>query len=323
MADTTNQRNGYVPDAPISVSPLLDWPPHPLALARYLVTPVLLPYGLGFVAIAFAAWRWATPGLETMADWSVGWVGLIWLRNAALLTAVAGALHWWLYVRRAQGQDYKYNARWMSTTNRSFLWTNQTRDNVFWSIVSGVTVWTAYEVVGHWLAATGRSPVRSWGDAPVLLAAQVLAVFVWSTFHFYIVHRALHWGPLYDVAHSLHHKNVNTGPWTGIAMHPVEHVLYFSGAALFWVVPSHPGIAMVFLVFSAISPAISHSGFDEVRTRRGGVPAGDYFHHLHHRYFECNYGNRLVPLDKVFGTFHDGTADAHEAMRARRVSSGR
>lgn len=323
MTETRRERSGYTPDVPISVSPLFDWPPRPVAMARYLVIPTLLPYGLVFVLTALAAWRWATPDLETMRSFEVGWIALIWLRNAALLILVAGGLHWWLYMRRSQDQDYKYNARWMSTTNRTFLWTNQTRDNVFWSIVSGVTIWTAYEVIGHWLAATGRSPVRDWSDAPILLGAQMLLVFLWSTLHFYAVHRALHWGPLYTAAHALHHKNVNTGPWTGIAMHPIEHVLYFSGAALFWVIPSHPAVAMCFLFFSGLSPAISHSGFDQVRAAGGHAPAGDYFHHLHHRYFECNYGNRLVPLDKVFGTFHDGTQEAHDDMRARRVAAGR
>ena len=31
----------------------------------------------------------------------------------------------------------------------------------------------------------------------------------------------------------------------------------------------------------------------------------DQFHYLHHRFFECNYGNSRIPLDKMFGTFRD------------------
>lgn len=38
----------------------------------------------------------------------------------------------------------------------------------------------------------------------------------------------------------------------------------------------------------------------------GKLPTGSYFHYLHHRYFECNYGEATLPLDKLFGTFHDG-----------------
>ena len=32
-------------------------------------------------------------------------------------------------------------------------------------------------------------------------------------------------------------RNTNTGPWTGISMHPLEHVIYFSLFLLWWVVP--------------------------------------------------------------------------------------
>ena len=41
-------------------------------------------------------------------------------------------------------------------------------------------------------------------------------------------------------------------------------------------------------------------------------------HYLHHRYFEVNYGgDGRVPIDKWFGTFHDGSPEAHEAMNKR------
>ena len=34
-----------------------------------------------------------------------------------------------------------------------------------------------------------------------------------------------------------------------------------------------------------------------------------YFHWLHHRYFEGNYGENTIPLDRWFGTFRDGPPD--------------
>ena len=48
-----------------------------------------------------------------------------------------------------------------------------------------------------------------------------------------------------------------------------------------------------------------------------GVDSHAYTHYLHHKYFEVNYGDGLVPLDKVFGTWHDGTKEADEQMKAR------
>jgi sterol desaturase/sphingolipid hydroxylase (fatty acid hydroxylase superfamily) len=42
-----------------------------------------------------------------------------------------------------------------------------------------------------------------------------------------------------------------------------------------------------------------------------------YVHYLHHKYFEVNYGDGLIPLDKVFGTFHDGSKEGEDLMNAR------
>tara|TARA_B100001123_G_scaffold305870_1_gene341710 strand:+ start:222 stop:443 length:222 start_codon:yes stop_codon:yes gene_type:complete len=57
----------------------------------------------------------------------------------------------------------------------------------------------------------------------------------------------------------------------------------------------------------------------EIRQRQ--VVSDDYFHWLHHRYFECNYGGtsgKLVPLDRWLKTFHDGTAEGLAQMKKRR-----
>ncbi|MDE0782115.1 MAG: sterol desaturase family protein, partial [Planktomarina sp.] len=42
-----------------------------------------------------------------------------------------------------------------------------------------------------------------------------------------------------------------------------------------------------------------------------------YAHYLHHKYFECNYADGILPLDKWFGTFHDGSEEAQERLRHR------
>ena len=45
-----------------------------------------------------------------------------------------------------------------------------------------------------------------------------------------------------------------------------------------------------------------------------------FFHYLHHRSFECNDGSGRIPLDRWFGTFHDGSEQAHAAMRRKRTT---
>ena len=108
---------------------------------------------------------------------------------------------------------------------------------------------------------------------------------------------------LYNNVHSLHHKSYNPGPWSGLSMHPVEHLFYYSCVffpALF--ISQHPIHFMINKFHATISPAPGHDGYDSPI----GGGSGGYFHYLHHAHYECNYGTDMVPLDKLFGTFEDG-----------------
>ena len=169
MADTSPANNnphskGFEPEVPITTAPVLDWPPQPVATLRYLVSPVVLPYGIFWVALAALCWNYLTPSMERTASLSPRWMLQIYLRNALILVAVAGTLHLVLYARRAQQERYKYNRQWLSTTNREFLWNNQTRDNIFWSLVSGCTIWTAYESLTMWFYANDWIPQVEWSS---------------------------------------------------------------------------------------------------------------------------------------------------------------
>lgn len=303
--------------------PFYAWPPRPVATLRWIATVFLFPWGLFFIAMSFIAWQYLTPSMETMKTFGFGWVGLIWLRNALLLTMVAGTLQYFLYRRRIQGQAFKFNQPWQAEDDDRFLWRNQVRDNMFWCLASGVTIWTCYEAATWWWYANGYVAAPSISDAPMYFFVCVFGVYFWSTFHFYLNHRLLHWKPLFDVAHELHHRNVNTGPWSGISMHPLEHLIYFTVFLLWWVVPVHPVIILLTGFFQGISPAISHSGFDYLKVgRKLRLSAGDNFHHLHHRFFFVNYGNTLTPIDKLTGSWHDGSA-AGKALVRERIRNGR
>ena len=315
----SSDTKGFEPDLPITVSPILDWPPRPLGTLRNIAT-MMLPQGMLWVAMSALAWNYFTPSMERMASLSPGWMAQIYARNVIMFTSVAGTLHVLLYIRRVQQQRYKYNRQWLSTTNRAFLWNNQTRDNMFWCLVSGCTVWTVFESLSMWAYANDWIPQVEWSSAWPYLSALAVLTSLWSVIHFYFIHRVLHMNWMYRHVHSLHHHNVNTGPWSGLSMHPVEHMMYLSMFLLWWVVPAHPYIVILTLLSNSVATAMSHSGFERFELGKRGGPTmagGDYFHHLHHRYFECNYGNRPVPLDKLFGTFHDGTPEAHARMRER------
>ena len=125
--------------------------------------------------------------------------------------------------------------------------------------------------------------------------------------HFYVFHRAIHWPPLYNTVHYLHHANNNPSPWSGLAMHPVEHLIYFSGVLLLWVVPSTPIHAIYFVTLVGLAPVEGHSGFGKIVLGRHSFASDGYYHYLHHKFFSVNFGDALlIPLDRLFGTFHDG-----------------
>jgi hypothetical protein len=148
MAATPYNPTGeFQPESTIGLPALYAWPPRPLAALKYLFFDMLFPWGHLYIGMAIISWYYLTPALADMAEFQVGWIAQIWLRNAALLTLVAGGLHWWFYMRRGQQRKYKYHDKWPATDNKVFLWGNQVWDNVFWSIVSGITICTAYEAV--------------------------------------------------------------------------------------------------------------------------------------------------------------------------------
>ncbi len=320
MAETRKSIWNYEPATPIPVSPIMDWPPRPLAWLRW-ISGYWLAIGAVTLelALAWAVFAVLQPPMEAMEVLAPGWVAQIWLRNMALMILVAGGLHLWFYTYSAQGKTLKFDARDLARDNGTYTFRNQVLDNMVWTLASGVTCWTLFEVLYFWAAANGYAPVLGIADNPVWFALWFVLIPIWSSFHFYWIHRALHWPPLYRLAHALHHRNVNIGPWTGISMHPVEHVLYFSATWIHFLVPSHPVHVLFHFYLQALNPAFSHAGFEGVVAGdKKRVAAGDFFHQLHHRFFECNYGTAEMPWDVVFGSFHDGSEAATEATRARK-----
>jgi sterol desaturase/sphingolipid hydroxylase (fatty acid hydroxylase superfamily) len=116
----------------------------------------------------------------------------------------------------------------------------------------------------------------------------------------------------------VHHNSINPSPWSSLSMHPVEHGLYFLTVAYHLIIPSNPILALYQLHFAGFGAIPGHVGFEKMEIGESmGVDSHAYTHYLHHKYFEVNYGDGLVPLDKVFGTWHDGTKEADEQMKAR------
>ena len=310
----------HVPQVPIQVSPFFSWPPKPTRMVEWIaVRWFQLAENSILPVIALICWAWLQPSLETTKTLSYDWIAAIWLRNMGLMILVAGGLHWFFHGAKRQAKTLKYDPRDLAVDGKNFTFGGQVRDNAFWTLSSGVGVWTAFEVLMFWAMANGYAPVLFWSDNPIWFIAVFFLTPVWISFHFYWIHRALHWGPLYRIAHSLHHRNINVGPWSGLSMHPVEHVLFFSSILIHLIVPGGIVHILFHMQQQALTAATSHTGFENLLVKdKKQLALGTFHHQMHHRYFEVNYGNLEMPWDKWFGTFHDGTRDAHDRLKRRR-----
>ena len=312
-----NSRGHYAPNQAWAYPPLFQRHMDIGALLRWL-PHYFAPWNLFYGGLAVLCWSYLTPDLSSMTRLQGDWIAWLLIRNAVIVVLFVGGWHIWLYQMRRQHTHFKYNPRWPTDDPKFFLG-SQTRENIFFTLVSAVPIWTAWEVVTLWLWANGWL----WGSVLVEQPAWNLLILVlvplWRDLHFYCVHRLIHWPPLYKHVHALHHKNVNPGPWSGLSMHPVEHFLYFSCVTIHWIVPSHPIVMLFNLTHAALSPAQGHCGFHKIEIGTKYLhETGAYAHYLHHKLFDCNYADGVVPLDKWFGSFHDGSREAHQDFLARR-----
>ena len=320
---SAGQRDAWAwhPPLPLPPVPVFVWPPRPVAALRYLVSltflgSIIAPFGV----LAALSWLYMQPALERCAELEAGWILQMYARNLALMLLVAGGLHLHFHSFRRQGAERKFDRRGLSTNDCRYFARNQVWDNMLWTCASGVTLWTVYEAGFMWAYANDWLPFYLRVDEhPVWFALTLIMIPFWASLHFYFVHRLLHWRPLYRVAHALHHRNDNVGPWSGLSMHPIEHLLYLSSVLVHVVFASHPIHILFHMQWNTLGAATSHTGFEALTFRgRPILMLGSFHHQLHHRYYDCNYGNPFMPWDLWLGTDHDGTAQATAELRRRR-----
>ena len=321
-APSKRQEWNHLPETPIVVSPFWQWPPNPYAVFRwYFDSWFFITINLMIVALSFAAYYFTAPSLETASNPGL-WIAGVWVRNAVIVSIIAGSLHLWFHKYAMQDTDLKYDPRPFPRDGRMFTFSSQLKDNIFWTIASGVTIWSLFEALMFWSMANGYASVITFQTNPIWFVAIFFLIPVWESFYFYWMHRFLHTDVMYRF-HALHHRNNDIGPWSGLSMHPVEHLFYFGSVLIHFAIASHPVHIIFHLAFYGLSAITTHTGFESVLFRnKKRLKLGMFHHQIHHRYFECNYGNLDVPWDILFGSWHDGTPDGKaklsERLKARR-----
>ena len=315
-----NSNWNYHPDLPLADNSIFKWPPDLSVITKWFRDGWLcFSERVLMLLLAISLWMLAYPDLESSKDFALNWIAQVWITNMILVCGVAGGLHLWFIKYNKQNKDLKFDRRDQGKNNKLWDFSDQVKDNMFWSLSSGVAQLTAYQVLTMWMIANGYTPMITLNSDPVWFILAFLLIPIWSAFHFYWVHRLLHIPLLYKNVHCLHHRNVNIGPWSGLSMHPLEHLLYFSSLMIHWVIASHPVHVIFHVIYQGPGAVMSHTGYESflVKDKRR-LALGTFYHQLHHRYYECNYGNQEMPWDRWFGTFHDGTEEATRITRERK-----
>ncbi len=314
-----DKRGDWAPSKALEPAPIWLFPPQPRKILAW-IPAFFFPYNVLFMISAVVYWHLVVPAPEVLQSFAWGWALKMLAINAALTILWYQAWEWPLYVKRRQETRFKYNHRFPSNQPSDVFWfRGQTLDNALRSVFFGVPIWTGLQVLMLWAFANGHVQWLAFAENPFWLAFVVLLVPIIHDLHFYLIHRLIHVPVLYKWIHSVHHNSVNPSPWSSLSMHPVEHLLYFSTVFWHFIIPSNPIIALYQLHFAGFGAVPGHVGFDKVEVSEDrAFDTHAYMHYLHHKYFEVNYGgDGLVPFDRVFGTYHDGTKEADDQMKAR------
>ena len=262
-------------------------------IALSYVQPVMVAAVLLFWALAPVAW--------TSNPWSI-------VVASALTTASVQVLEWF----NERHESWRLN-------RREFL------TDLFYVVLSMTAIaWAtktlADDPLTHVKASLGIT--TGWAMHLPFVAQVALVVFL-IEFGQYWMHRLMHnWTPLW-LTHAPHHHITQLNAMKGAVGNPIELFLISLSVVALFDLPL-PAVFCGLNVLAIVSTfAHANTRFDPPRWY------GFFFttirnHSLHHstdfQSTRCNYGNSLILLDRIFGTYCDGEAEEVGQDERRRLT---
>jgi sterol desaturase/sphingolipid hydroxylase (fatty acid hydroxylase superfamily) len=133
----------------------------------------------------------------------------------------------------------------------------------------------------------------------VLVVAPMYIVF---DFFFSAFHRFLHLQWIYPYIHKHHHKQVSPtrGTYDAFNVHPIEFVIgEYIHLIAFYMIPCHIFGVLAFMMLGAVAATLNHMRHSV--SIPGVYDSKD--HAVHHRLFDCNYGQYTMCWDKLWGWY--------------------
>ncbi len=264
-------------------------------LAYFVWSPNLVWFAMAATSFLLAPYDidGAGPGGDVCA-----WLSRRFALNYTVAFSYYGFWHYGLYVARWGSRKFAPGSFPTAGNMAHNLW--------YWSL--GIVQFTFWEYAMCRIWASGQfvayaTTAEILAD-PKLIAWNVLwilAIPIWRDLHFYIAHRFIHIRAVYKFVHSLHHRNADPEPFSGMTMHPIEHLYYFSNAFTpsLYLSGLSPLIFLWNFTHLTIAPGAGHSGWEDNWQ-------ADQYHFVHHAKFECNYGSPFSAfIDQFFGTFRE------------------
>lgn len=199
------------------------------------------------------------------------------------------------------------------------------RTDLFYNIlIATVIAWTVQLVGETPLKAAKESfgITTQWAaSSPWLL--QVLLVIVVHEFGQYLMHRLMHNSTPFWLTHAPHHHITQLNAGKGAVGNPIELVLVsLSTVVLFDLDPT--------ALFAGFNTLNVISTFAHANVKADPPIWYSFFfttirhHSLHHsttyENTRCNYGNNLILLDRIFGTYREGEGTEVGQDERRRLS---
>jgi len=278
-----------------------------------LIGSVLGHYPEFIAALLLYTFVWP---IEEAAEVELSWVLRVVGANWAMGMVWVGFWHWYTYVgpyaKVLSGRKYNQENQYEPEGKRVRMFSSSTGNlerEILYTSAGWIQSGLHQCLVMHlWAAGYFPHYTDVW-SRPLWTLFHLYYVNNWRQIHFYWVHRAIHpWRKelplvgdvgkfMYKNFHSLHHKSWNPGPWSGLSMHPVEHLFYYSCVYSVLLFTAHPLHFLYIKTHADISPIGGHDGISD-------PSAGSDYHWLHHHKFECNYGVPTpINFDKIFGTW--------------------
>lgn len=245
--------------------------------------------------------------------WAYGPAAL--LNNGATLVAMSALITISVLLLE---QVHERHAGWRMNRQEFFT-------DLFYAVLSATIIaWVSRKIGEEPLAAVKDSLgiTTQWAMHMPWLAQVALVIFL-IEFGQYWMHRLMHNVTPFWLTHAPHHHLTQLNAAKGAVGNPIELVLIsLSIVALFDLQTT--------AVFAAINVLGVISTFAHANVRSDPPLFYSYFfttirhHSLHHsadyESTRCNYGNSLIILDRIFGTYREGEAELVGQDERRRLS---